>query len=113
MKRKIILCSFLLLFFTQNIFAYFYSTPIFGRNGYIIFTVDATVFSDGSHVVSIVDANRGIFYCFPFQNISSAMEFYQVLSRENVAVLSELISQTKWEYWFTDRNIYYRANGFW
>lgn len=109
-KKQIIIV--LIVFFTQNIFAYNYRKHIYDWRGENIYNVVATCFTDGTNTAQIIDIDNGIFYCFVCPNKSSAMEMYQRLSRMNVATLEEVIRMTRWKYWFTQGNyIFYKDNG--
>lgn len=111
-KKAIYLCSFLILFFTQNIFAYNYQTHIYDWKGENIYNVCVGDFTDGTNVTKIVDIDSRIFYCFACPNKSSAMDMYQVLRRMNIGTLEEVIRTTRWKYWFTENgSIYYKAIG--
>ena len=111
-KRFISLCFILILFSVQNIFAYYYKTPIYDWRGENIYNVSVGDFTDGSNVAQITDIDGLITYCFVFQDKSSAMEMYQILRRMNIGTLEEVIRTTRWKYWFTQgKVVYYKANG--
>ncbi|MBR6155154.1 MAG: hypothetical protein IKQ43_12030 [Treponema sp.] len=113
-KKKVIyfFCIVFMVVSTQNVFAYHYLTHIYDWRGDNIYNVCVNEFSDGSHVASIVDLDRGIQYCIVYTNKSSAMEMYRILCNKNVASLDEIIRMTRWKYWFTQNGcIYYRDNG--
>lgn len=102
----------LMVFFTQNIFAYYYRTHIYNWRGETIYNVSVGDFTDGSNVAKITDIDGRITYCFVCPNKNSAMEMYQMLRRMNIGTLEEVIRTTRWKYWFTQEGcIYYRDNG--
>ena len=114
MKKKLFAFSVLMLVAINFVMAagYNYKTRIYDWRGENIYNVAVQQFKDGSHVVGVYDLDRFICYCYVYQDKSSAMEMYQILSRMNIATLEASIQTTRWKYWFTQGDaIYYKDNG--
>lgn len=113
MKKKLCIFLFLTAFFTQNLFAYSHLTHVFDYRGENIYDVCVSEFADGSNVIFIIDLNRSIGYCHGFENKSSAMESYELLTRLDADELELYIEDINWEYWFTQEDmIFYKFKSF-